>query len=59
MKSIKSLYDFLKFNFSHFTPQVKILGFSSVMERGISEILIFVILLIASKIFGKMILKPL
>ena len=46
-------YDFLKFNFSHFTPQVrlflvekrkpKVFGFKNVMERGIKKILTFVI----------------
>ena len=46
-------YDFLKFNFSHFTPQVreffvqkgkpKIFAFKNVMERGIRKILSFVI----------------
>ena len=46
-------YDFLKFNFSHFTPQVglffvekgkpKLFGFKNVMERGIRKILTFVI----------------
>ena len=46
-------YNFLKFNFSHFIPQVRlfsvekrkpeIFGFKNVMERGISEILTFVI----------------
>ena len=47
-------YDFLKFNFSHFTPHTvrlffvekrkpKIFGFKNVMERGIRKILTFVI----------------
>ena len=61
--------DFLKFNFSYFTPQVKlffvvkrkpkIFGFKNAMERGIRKILTFVKLKITSKIFGKIILKPL
>ena len=46
-------YDFLKFNFSHFSAQVKlffffcrkrkpkIVGFENVMERGIRKIVIF------------------
>ena len=59
--------NFLKFNFSHFTPQVrlffveerkaKIFGFKNVMERGISKILTFIIRQIESKIFGKIIQK--
>ena len=54
--------NFLKFNFSHFTPQVrlffveerkaKIFGFKNVMERGISKILTFIIRQIESKIFS-------
>ena len=53
-KLIKQIpYDFLKFNFSQYTPQVrlffvekrkpKIFGFKNVMERGIRKILPFVI----------------
>ena len=44
-------FDFLKFNFSHFTPQVglffvekgkpKLFGIKNVMERGITTILTF------------------
>ena len=62
-------YDFLKFIFLHFTPQVRlffiekrkpeIFGFKNVMERGIRKILTFVMSQIASKIFGKIKLKPL
>ena len=47
------MYDFLKFNFSYFTTQVKLffaqtripktLGFKNVMKRGIKKILTFVI----------------
>ena len=37
----------------------KIFGCTNVMERGISKILTFVIRYITSKIFGKIILKPL
>ena len=58
-------YDFLKFNFSHFTAQVrlffvqkrkpKIPVFKNVTEKGIREMLTFVIRQIASKIFGKII----
>ena len=59
---------FLKFNFSHFTAQVRLFfvqkwipktfRFKNVW-RGIRKILTFVISSIASKIFGKIILKPL
>ena len=37
----------------------KIYGFKNVMEKGIRKILTFVVRKIASKIFGKTILKPL
>ena len=56
-------------NFSHFSTQVslffrrkrkpKMFGFKQAMERGIRKILTFVKLKIASKIFGKIIRRPL
>ena len=59
-----SIYDFLKFNFSHFRTKVclfflkkrkpKIFGFKHAMEGGIRKILTFLKLKIASKIFGKL-----
>ena len=63
-------YDFLKFNFHISLPQVrlffveqrkpKIFGLKNVMKGGISKCLTtLVIRQIASKIFGKIILKPL
>ena len=60
---------FRSLTFPHFTRQVwlffvekgkpKTFGFKNVMERGIGKILSFVICYIASKIFGKILLKPL
>ena len=59
---------FLKFNFSHFTPQVslyfaekrkpKIFGFKNVMERRICKIFTFVIRWIASKLSAKYYWSP-
>ena len=61
--SVLFRYDFLKFNFSYFTPYAsqdnfrrkpKIFGFKNVMERGIRKILTFVKRCSnASKILGK------
>ena len=56
-------YNFLKFNFSHFTRHAglifarnpKIFLFKNVMERGLRQNLIFVKRQIASKTFGKLI----
>ena len=52
LESEKKHDDFLKFNFSHFTPQViiffvekrqpKILGLKNVMDKGVNKILTFV-----------------
>ena len=53
-------YNFLKFNFSHFTRYAglnpKIFLFKNVMERGLRKNLIFVKRQIASNTFGKLIL---
>ena len=63
-------YDFLKFTFLHFSPQVKlsflggrkrkpkIFGFENVTDRGIRKVVTFEKLHMASKIVGKIILKP-
>ena len=69
LSNVEIPYDFQKFNFSHFSPQVrlffvekrkpKIFGFKTVMKREISKILTFVIRKMTSKIFGKIKLKPL
>ena len=56
-------YNFLKFNFSHFTRHAglifarnpKIFLFKNVMDRGLRKNLIFVKRQIASKTFGKLI----
>ena len=60
---------FSEVDFSHFTAQARlffvqkmsprIFGFKKVIERGMKKILTFVIRQIASKILGKIILKPL
>ena len=65
----EALYDFLKFNFFAFQSPAwaifdrkrkpKIFGFENAMERGIRKVLTFVKLKIASKIFEKIILRPL